>query len=282
MANGLFNLPPIIKDEKQLDQLPEWMLEDLRRTYNPQSNMSSPAYLQGVQGVRPYNVYTDPEGAGLGGYVDSFRNPNIVNISTPNLPDATQVLAHEAAHVQKNIAERQVVADQKKDTIAQALQRDTRGEQGQALRKQLEDNFTNYVKTLEEWKQTPSNVGSYGFGGKSASWEERFADLQSLESQLPRGKSLLDTPLGQSVFNTPELKRYWMQTTLPLQAKALEQNPELQENFFDKLEVFKKTFKDEAKTKSYFNSAIEALKKATKANEKVINPMYTDPFGTSI
>lgn len=282
MANGLFNLPPIIKDEKQLDQLPEWMLEDLRRSYNPQSNMSSPAYLQGVQGIRPYNVYTDPVGAGMGGYVDSFRNPNIVNISTPSLPDATQVLAHEAAHVQKNIAERQVVADQKNDTIARALQRATRGEQGQNLRSQLENNFTNYVKTLDEWKQTPRNVGAYGFGGKSASWEERFADLQSLESQLPRGQSLLNTPLGQQVFNTPELKRYWMQTTLPLQAKALEQNPELQQNFFDKLEIFKTTFKDEAKTKSYFNAAMEALKKSTNAKEKIINPMYTDPFGNSI
>ena len=282
MANGLFNLPPIIKDEKQLDQLPEWMLESLKSSYNPQSNMSSPAYLQGVQGIRPYNVYTDPEGAGVAGYVNSFRNPNIVNISTPNLPDATQVLAHEAAHVQKNIVERQVSADQKKDTIAQALQRNTRGEQGQELRTQLENNFTNYVKTLEEFQQTPRNVGAYGFGGKSTSWEERFADLQSLESQLPRGQSLLNTPLGQQVFNTPELKRYWMQTTLPLQAKALEQNPELQQNFFDKLEIFNKTFKDEAKTKSYFNAAIEALKKSTNAKEKVVSPMYTDPMGMSI
>jgi len=278
MATGLFKLPPIITDEKQLDQIPEWMLEDLRRTYDPQSNMSDPIYLQGVQGIRPYNVYTDKEGAGLGGYVDSFRNPYIVNISTPNLPDATQVLAHEAAHVQKNIAERQVSADRKKDTIAQALQRDTRGEQGQNLRSQLEKNFTNYVKTLEEWKQTPRNVGAYGFGGKSTSWEERFADLQSLESQLPRGKTLLDTPLGQNVFNTPELKRYWLQTTLPLQAKALEQNPELQQSFFDKLEIFKNTFRDEAKTRSYANAALTALKKAT-TKEKVVNPMYADPFG---
>jgi hypothetical protein len=282
MATGLFNLPPIIKDEKQLDQLPAWMLDDLRRSYNPQSNLSNPAYSQGVVGLRAYNRATDDRAGGALGYVDSWNSPNIVNLSAPFLDDASQVYAHEAAHVQKGIAESQVATDSKKDTLAQALQRKARGAEGQSLRNQLEENFNNYVTSLEDWKQTPRNVGAYGYGGKPQSWEERFADLQSLESQLPRGKSLLDTPLGQQVFNTPELKRYWMQTTLPLQAKALEQNPELQQTFFDKLEVFKKTFKDEAKTKSYFNSAMEALKKATKAEEKVVNPMYTDPFGNSI
>lgn len=282
MATGLFNLPPIIKDEKQLDQLPEWMLEDLRRSYNPQSNLSNPAYAEGVTGLRAYTrALEDRAGGGLG-YVDPWNNPTVVNLSAPFLQDASQVFAHEAAHVQKGIAEKQVYEDTKKDTLARASQRERRGAEGATLREQLENNFSNYVQTLDEWKQTPRNVGAYGYGGKYASWEERFADLQSLESQLPRGQSLLNTPLGQQVFNTPELKRYWMQTTLPLQAKALEQNPELQQNFFDKLEIFKNTFKDEAKTKSYFNSALEALKKATNAKEKVINPMYTDPFGNSI
>lgn len=281
MAKGLFNLPPIIKDEKQLDQLPEWMLDDLRRSYNPQSNLSNPAYAEGVTGLRAYTrALEDRAGGGLG-YVDPWNNPTVVNLSAPFLQDASQVFAHEAAHVQKGIAEKQVYEDTKKDTLARTSQRERRGAEGAALREQLENNFSNYVQTLDEWKQTPSNVGAYGYGGKYAPWEERFADLQSLESQLPRGKSLLDTPLGQQVFNTPALKRYWMQTTLPLQAKALEQNPELQQNFFDKLEIFKNTFKDEAKTKSYFNSAVAALKKAT-ANEKVISPMYTDPFGNSI
>jgi hypothetical protein len=282
MANGLFNLPPIIKDEKQLDQLPEWMLDSLKSSYNPQSNLSNPAYAEGVTGLRAYSRTADNRAGGALGYVDPFNNPTVVNLSAPFLQDASQVFAHEAAHVQKGIAEKQVYYDSKKDTLAQASQRKRRGEEGEVLRNQLEDNFNKYVTSLEEWKQTPSNVGAYGFGGKSTSWEERFADLQSLESQLPRGQSLLNTPLGQQVFNTPELKRYWMQTTLPLQAKALEQNPELQQTFFDKLEVFRNTFKDEAKTKSYFNSAIEALKKATNAKEKVVSPMYTDPMGMSI
>lgn len=282
MADGLFNLPPIVKDENTLDQLPEWLISDLKNTYNPKSNMSSPVYLEGVQGIRPYNVYTDKIGAGLGGYVDSFRTPYIVNISQPNLPDATRVLAHEAAHVQKNIAERQVANDQKNDTIARALQREARGQEGQNLRYQLEQNFVDYVNSIPFEKRSQNLVGAYGITGKHTSWEERFADLQSLESQLPRGQSLLNTPLGKQVFNTPELKRYWMQTTLPLQAKALEQNPELQQNFFDKLEIFNKTFKDEARTKSYFNAAIEALKNATNAKEKVVSPMYTDPMGMSI
>lgn len=279
MANGLFNLPPIIGDDPRSTQ---YMYDDLKQTYVPTSNMSNPAYMQGVTAIRPYNVYTDPEGAGIGGYVNTFKNPTTVNLSTPNLPDATRVLAHEVAHVQKNIAERQVSADKKNDTIAQALQRETRGEEGQSLRSQLENNFTKYVQTLDEWKQTPGNVGAYGFGGKKASWEERFADLQSLESQLPRGQSLLETALGKQVFNTPELKRYWMQTTLPLQAKALEQNPELEKNFFDKLEIFRSTFKDEAKTKSFANSAFSALKKAYSANDKVANPAYQDPFPSTI
>jgi hypothetical protein len=282
MANGLFNLPPIIKDEKQLDQLPDWMLEDLRRTYDPQSNLSNPAYSQGVTGLRAYNSDSDTRAGGALGYVDPFNNPTVVNLSAPFLNDAAQVFAHEAAHVQKGIAEKQVYYDSKKDTLAQSSQRTRRGEEGATLRNQLETNFNNYVKTLDEWKQTPSNVGAYGYGGKPQSWEERFADLQSLESQLPRGTSLLDTPLGQQVFNTPELKRYWMQTTLPLQAKALEQNPELEKNFFDKLEIFRKTFKDEAKTKSFANSAFSALKKAYSANDKVVNPAYQDPFPSTI
>lgn len=277
MANGLFNLPPIIQQPDKLDQLPEWMLEDLRRTYNPQSNMSNPAYVQGVTAVRPYNVYTDKDGAGMLGYVDPYRSPTVVNISTPNLPDAAQVFAHEAAHVQKGIADRQVFKDKEKDTLAQAIRRSTRGEQGQALRNQLEQNFMNYVNSLEMWQRSPRAVGAYG--QQNTSWEERFADLQSLESQLPRGQTLLDTPLGKQVFNTPELKRYWLQTTLPLQAKALEQNPELRENFFDKLEIFKQTFKDEARTRSFANAALSALKKAYKGRTTVVNPMYSDPFG---
>lgn len=279
MANGLFKLPPIITDEKQLDQLPEWMLEDLRKSYNPQSNLSNPAYVEGVTGLRPYNRFTESRAGGALGYVDPWNNPTVVNLSAPFLQDATQVLAHEAAHVQKGIVDNRVFTDSKKDTIAQALQRKARGEEGNTLREQLENNFNKYVKTLEEWQQTPRNVGAYGYGGKSQSWEERFADLQSLESQLPRGQSLLDTPLGKQVFNTPELKRYWMQTTLPLQAKALEQNPELRENFFDKLEIFKQTFKDEAKTRSFANAALSALQKAYKGKTTVVNPMYRDPFG---
>jgi hypothetical protein len=275
MANGLFKLPPIIGDDPRLTQ---YMLDDLKETYVPTSNMNNPAYVQGVTAVRPYDVYTDKEGAGIGGYVDTFKAPTTVNLSTPFTPDATRVFAHEVAHVQKNIVDRQVSKDKQNDTIAQALQRESRGEEGSSLRKQLEQNFRNYVKSLEIQQRSPSAIGGYGL--KNTSWEERFADLQSLESQLPRGKSLLDTSLGQQVFNTPELKRYWLQTTLPLQAKALEQNPELQENFFDKLEIFKQTFKDEAKTRSFANAAFSALKKAYQGKkEQVVTPMYQDPFG---
>jgi hypothetical protein len=245
--------------------------------------MSNPAYMVGVGAIRPYDLYTDKEGAGVGGYVNSYKAPTTVNLGASPAINATSVLAHEAAHVQKNIVDRQVSADKKQDTASQVLQRDERGEQGAALRKQLEKNFVNYVKSLnkEPNRAFEQEVGTYGVFGKSAPWEERFADLQSLESQLPRGKTLLDTPLGQNVFNTPDLKRYWLQTTLPLQAKALEQNPELQQNFFDKLEIFKNTFKDEAKTRSYANAALSALKKAV-SKEKVVNPLYSDPFGNTI
>jgi hypothetical protein len=273
MAKGLFELPYIQGDD-ELTRIS--LMEQLKNTYDPASNMSNPAYMTGVGTIRPYNVYTDKEGAGIGGYVNSYKAPTTVNLSTPFLPDATRVLAHEAAHVQKNIVDRQVSADKKQDTAAQILQRDERGEQGAALRKQLEKNFRSYVSTLDLPQKSESQIG--GYGTRNTTWEERFADLQSLESQLPRGKTLLDTPLGQNVFNTPELKRYWLQTTLPLQAKALEQNPELQQSFFDKLEIFKNTFRDEAKTRSYANAALTALKKAT-TKEKVVNPMYADPFG---
>lgn len=273
MAKGLFELPYIQGDDETTRIS---LIEQLKNTYNPASNMSNPAYMAGVGTIRPYNVYTDKEGAGIGGYVDSARAPTTVNLSTPFLPDATRVLAHEAAHVQKNIAERQVSADKQKDTASQVLQREERGEQGAALRKQLEKNFQSYVGKMDFGKRFESEIG--GYGTRKTSWEERFADLQSLESQLPRGQTLLDTTLGQSVFNTPDLKRYWLQTTLPLQAKALEQNPELQQNFFDKLEIFKNTFKDEAKTRSYTNAALSALKKAM-TKEKTVSPMYQDPFG---
>jgi hypothetical protein len=277
MAKGLFELPYILGDD-ELTRVS--LMEQLRNTYDPASNMSNPAYMTGVGTIRPYNIYTDKEGAGIAGYVDTYKAPNTVHLSTPFLPDATRVLAHEAAHVQKGIADRQVSQDFKKDTATQTLQRNARGREGEALRNQLEKNFVNYVKSLnrEPSRGFEAEVGAYGVFGKNAPWEERFADLQSLESQLPRGKTLLDTPLGQNVFNTPELKRYWLQTTLPLQAKALEQNPELQQNFFDKLEIFKNTFRDEAKTRSYANAALTALKKAT-TKEKVVNPMYADPFG---
>ena len=272
MARGLFDLPPIMGDDPDRNL---GMLNDLYNSYDPKSNMSSPAYLQGVTGLRPYDLYTDKEGMrGALGYVDPRNNPTVVNLSAPWLQDSTRILAHEAAHVQKGIAEKQVYQDSKNDTLAQNSQRNTRGEQGATLRKELEKNFRSYVSTLD--RAFDSEVGAYGT--RNTTWEERFADLQSLESQLPRGKTLLDTPLGKSVFNTPDLKRYWLQTTLPLQAKALEQNPELQQSFFDKLEIFKNTFRDEAKTRSYANAALTALKKAV-TKEKTVSPMYQDPFG---
>lgn len=274
MARGLFDLPPIMGDDPDRNL---GMLNDLYNSYDPKSNMSNPAYLQGVTGLRPYDLYTDKEGMrGALGYVDPYYQPTVVNLSAPFLQDATRILSHEAAHVQTNLADRQMVKDSKKDTTTQFFQRKERGEQGAELRKQLEQNFKQYVNKLDFGKRFDSEVGAYGT--RNTTWSERFADLQSLESQLPRGKTLLDTPLGQSVFNTPELKRYWLQTTLPLQAKALEQNPELQQNFYDKLEIFKNTFKDEAKTRSYANAALSALKKAM-TKEKVISPMYQDPFG---
>ena len=276
MARGLFDLPPIMGDDPDRNL---GMLNDLYNSYDPKSNMSNPAYLQGVTGLRPYDLYTDKEGMrGALGYVDPYYQPTVVNLSAPFLQDATRILSHEAAHVQTNLADRQMVKDSKKDTTAQFFQRQERGEQGAELRKQLEQNFKQYVNKLDFGKRFDSEIGAYGT--RNTTWSERFADLQSLESQLPRGKTLLDTPLGQSVFNTPELKRYWLQTTLPLQAKALEQNPELQQNFYDKLEIFKNTFKDEAKTRSYANAALTALKKAM-TKEQVVSPMYRDPFGDS-
>ena len=276
MADRLFGIP-LTGDADSIAQLKRDVLEQQLRN----QNISRPEYLQGVQNINAYNAlqdyYANPKTATFAaGYV-SPRAPETVNIdpslSKPEFGMTTaNVLAHEAGHTQELTANRRVFEDKKTQTVYETLARAAAAERAKEYKNQIQNNFKNYAENAK-----PSEfLGGYA-KSKYVPWDERLADLQSLEAQLPRGKTLLDTPLGQSIFNTPELKQYWLESSIPLAIKAIPQSPQYQNIVFDKINQFSQLFKDEAKTTGYVQAAVKALQKA--ATTKVETPMYRDPFG---
>jgi len=278
MADSLFGIP-LTGDAESIARLKQDVIEQQLRS----QNISRPDYLKGVSSIDAYNAlqdyYNNKQGTSFTpGYV-SPMNPSVVNIdpslSKPQFGMSTPtVLAHEAAHTQELLARKNVAQDKKTQTLYEGLARQAAEERAKEYRKQIQQNFKNYAKdaSYEEF------LGGYR-DSKSVPWDERLADLQSLEAQLPKGKTLLDTPVGQAIFNTPELKQYWLESSIPLAIKAIPQSPQYQNVVFDKINQFSQLFKDEAKTTGYVQAAMKALQKA--ATTKVENPLYRDPFGDS-
>lgn len=275
MADRLFGIP-LTGDAESIAQLKRDVLEQQLRN----QNISREDYLKGVQSINAYNAlqdyYANPRTATMAaGYVSPSK-PSIVNIdpslSKPEFGMTTPtVLAHEASHTQELLANRRVSKDKETQTMYESLARIKAGERAKEYKNQIEKNFKTYAE----------NAGGEFLGGYAKSkyvpWDERLADLQSLEANLPRGKTLLDTPLGKSIFNTPELKQYWLESSIPLAIKAIPQSPQYQNIVFDKINQFNQLFKDEAKTTGYVQAAVKALQRTAK--EEVVSPMYRDPFG---
>lgn len=263
MADRLFNIPINASYPTQT----EVFLEKLRQAQG--TNLSTPAFTQGVTNI---DFMSGQQGLG---YV-SPSSPTNVNIF-PYAEQAPQILAHEVAHTQAMLANKR--RPQPSDvTIPQYNEAKYKREEGSKLQEQLINNYKNYIENYVQTKGTKdaeAELGGY-FGNKKAQYDERIADLQSLEAKLPKGKTLLDTPLGQQILNTPELQNYWRQTVTPLESKAIPNLSKYEKPFWistlEKLQGAKDTFTQNTRAnKSYANSAVEAL--------KTLSPFYNDPFG---
>jgi len=263
MAQGLFNIPINGAYPTQT----EVFLDALKQSQN--TNLATPAFTQGVKSI---NFMSGQNGMG---YV-SPSSPEDVNIF-PYASQAPQILAHEIAHTQALLANKR--RPQASDvTIPQYNEAKYKREEGSNLQEQLINNYKKYIENYVKTKGTKNaetDLGGY-FGNKSAQYDERIADLQSLEAKLPKGKTLLDTELGQEILNTPELQNYWRQTVTPLESKAIPNLSKYEKPFWitglEKIQTAKDVFTQNTRAnKSYANSAAEAL--------KTLSPFYKDPFG---
>lgn len=266
MADRLFNIPINAAYPTQT----EVFLEKLKEAQN--TNLSNPSFTQGVNNI---DFMSGQQGLG---YV-SPSAPSTVNIF-PYAAQAPQILAHEAAHTQAILANKR--RPQPSDvTISQYAEAKAKREEGANLQEQLINNYKTYIENYVKAKGTKdaeSELGGY-FNNKKAQYDERIADLQSLEAKLPKGKTLLDTPLGKEILNTPELQNYWRQTVTPLESKAIPNLSKYEKPFWisslEKLQTAKDIFQQGTRAnKSYANSAIDAI--------KTLSPFYTDPFESTI
>lgn len=264
MADSLFGIPLTGDDYLRKKLLDEAIAQKAQGT-----NLVRPEYLQGITNIAAYNPFDTKEYAA--GFV-SPRNPQTVNINPTQFgTNYIDVLAHEASHAANIQADQRVSQDRKNDTFYEALARKDALKRSLDYTSQIQKNFKEYAaKSGDEF------LGSYA-KSKNVPWDERMADLQALEAQLPKGKTLLDTPLGKSIFNTPELKQYWLESSIPLAIKAIPQSPQYRNIVFDKINQFNQLFKDEAKTTGYVQAALKALQRTAK--EEVVSPIYRDPFG---
>jgi len=262
MADGLFNIPINASYPTQR----EVFLQKLREAQN--TNLATPAFTQGVTNI---DFMSGQNGLG---YV-SPSAPTNVNIF-PYAEQTPQILAHEAAHTQAMLANKRR-PQPSNVTIPQYNEATAKRDEGSDLQKQLIDNYKNYIQEYVATKGTKNaeaDLGGY-FGNKTAQYDERIADLQSLEAKLPKGQTLLDTPLGKQILNTPELQNYWRQTVTPLDVKAIPNLSKYEKPFWikslEKLQNASNVFTQEVRgNKSYASSAVEAL--------KTMSPFYQDPF----
>lgn len=266
MADGLFNIPINASYPTQK----EVFLQKLRESQN--TNLATPAFTQGVTNI---DFMSGQDGLG---YVSPFA-PTNVNIF-PYAEQAPQILAHEIAHIQKMLANKRR-PNASDSTISQYNEATYKREEGSKLKEQLINNYKQYIENYVKTKGTKdaeAQLGGY-FNNKTAQYDERIADLQSLEAMLPKGQTLLDTPLGNQILNTPELQNYWRQTVIPLESKALANLSNYKKPFWisslEKLQGAKNVFIQNTRAnKSYANSAVEAI--------KTLSPFYKDPFGESL
>lgn len=262
MANSLFNIP--INSSYPTQE--EVFLEKLRQAQG--TNLATPAFTRGVTNI---DFISGQQGLG---YV-SPSTPSNVNVY-PYAAQAPQILAHEAAHTQAMLANKRIPLASEA-TIPQYNEATYKRDEGFKLKEQLIDNYKKYIENYVQTKGTKeaeAELGGY-FHDKNAQYSERIADLQSLEAKLPKGKTLLDTPLGQQILNTPELKNYWRQTVTPLESKAIPNLSSYEKPFWisalEKLQGAKDVFTQNTRAnKSYAGSAVEAI--------KTLSPFYQDPF----
>jgi hypothetical protein len=227
-------------DDERLFEMgsnPEMVAQDLKQNLSKNINLGDPNYLRGVDTIEA----DTPMGRGVVGQYAHIDPHKISVRSNMGIPmDTARVLGHEAQHSQEADASKRNYKDSKNDTLLQAARREAAGKGSFDLRKQIDENYKNYVKDYLAKQDAKS--GNFGWAmdngrtlgdyyidpdiGPHYKSDERFADFAGLESILPRGQRLADTELGKAVFKTPEQASYYYQTVRPLEPKMLPQNPD--------------------------------------------------------
>ena len=194
-------------------------------------NISSPGYLQDVKRIIP--ELARPE---FGGYFERSK-PGIININPRSMFNVLNTLAHEAAHSSQHEFTKWRDAaissgDYPNNTNVLGIAGNTVGRVNTHLDRQLRERLPEIEKKYESQYQ----LGA----GFSTNNKELMANLAGIEATLPKGYTLLDTDIGKDLFNTKELKQWYLQSSLPNTVKMTEREPTLYETVLDKVqELFK-------------------------------------------
>ena len=232
-------------DDERLFEMgsnPEMVAQDLKQNLAKNINLGDPNYLRGVNTIEA----DTPMGRGVVGQYAHIDPHKISVRSNMGIPmDTARVVGHEAQHSQEADASKRNYKDYQNDTLLQTARREAAGKGAFDLRKQIDENYKNYVKDyLAKQDEKSGNFGWAMDNGRTLGnyyidpdigphykFDERFADFAGLESILPRGQRLADTELGKAVFKTPEQASYYYQTVRPLEPKMLPQNPDNESEF---------------------------------------------------
>jgi hypothetical protein len=209
-----------------------------------------------------------------GGY-HSSDEPDVVNIkNTGREPQHySQVLSHEGQHLQDYKADEQGIRqDWKNRSVLDRVQSHALRVPQYLNQRAIENNYQAYRDKFIA--DNPNNefphrqLGAYY--NADAPWNERLADLNSIEGNLKRGQRFADTEMGKAVLNTPELQNYYYQSARPLEPKALPYEPSV----FDRIKNASRNFKEKsASGKSYADSAYESLKEFKDGGDVNIDAM---------
>lgn len=229
-------------------------------------NFNDPAYTLGMNEIRA-STEMDPA---WGGY-HSSDEPDVVNIkNTGREPQYySQVLTHEGQHLQDYKTNQNKFKPKGNIDSLEYLYKTGNQYLNQRA---IENNYQAYKDKFIA--DNPSNefphrqLGAYY--NADAPWNERLADLNSIEGNLKRGERFADTPMGKEILNTPELQNYYYQSVRPMEPKALPYEPTV----FDRIRNAGRNFQEKsASGKSYANSALESLQEFKDGGDVNIDAM---------
>ena len=219
------------------------------------TNLQFPAYSESVD-----NIVKDYFRYGLGGFV-KHAYPRTVHINKRSVfNDQRKTFGHEATHSQQLEYRTWLGKELEKETIPRRTY--SMGVGGPVGGYSRVREMEKVIRARSQ--QIPVEMDrKYDLGGEFAvsglsTGMEFMADLQGVEATLPAGQTILDTDLGQHLFRTPEERRYYLVSSLPMTQKLLGRKPELFEVAIQKARAAKRAFNNTAISTSYMKAALKA------------------------